>query len=103
MGLCTAQCKLLLFCAKTIVRGSCNSELAHLKKKEEEEEEEEDEEEEEEERMGRRMGRGRGRGRRRGRGGGRGRSSVCELSGLVLLQSFFATLVDLIGQENTQR
>jgi len=33
MALCTTQCKNLLFHAKTIVRDSCNSELARLKKK----------------------------------------------------------------------
>jgi len=32
MGLCTTQCKMLLFCVKTIVIESFNSELAHLKK-----------------------------------------------------------------------
>ena len=41
MGLCTAQCKMLLFCANTIVRESAKFELARLKKEEEEEEEEE--------------------------------------------------------------
>jgi len=35
MGQCTAQCKMLLFRARTIVRDSGNTELAHLKKKEE--------------------------------------------------------------------
>ena len=40
MGLCTAPYKMLLFRAYTTVRGSCNIELAHLKKEEEEEEEE---------------------------------------------------------------
>ena len=38
MGRCTAQCKMLLFRARTIVRDSDNTELARLKKKEEEEE-----------------------------------------------------------------
>ena len=33
MGWCTAQCKMLLFCAKTVVKESRNFELAHLKKK----------------------------------------------------------------------
>ena len=33
MGWCTAQCKMLLFCAKTIVKESRNFELARLKKK----------------------------------------------------------------------
>ena len=37
MGLCTAQCKMLLFCANTVVRESAKFELAHLKKEEEEE------------------------------------------------------------------
>ena len=32
MGWCTAQWKMLLFCAKTIVKESCKFELAHLKK-----------------------------------------------------------------------
>ena len=36
MGWCTAQCKMLLFCAKTIVKESLKFELAHLKKKKEE-------------------------------------------------------------------
>jgi len=36
MGCCTAQCKMLLFCVKTIVKESHSFELAHLKKKEEE-------------------------------------------------------------------
>ena len=31
-GSCTAQCKMLLFCAKTVVRNSRNIELPHLKK-----------------------------------------------------------------------
>ena len=43
MGSCTAQCKMLLFCANTVVRESAKFELAHLKKEEEEEEEEEEE------------------------------------------------------------
>jgi len=34
MGWCTAQWKLLLFCAKTIVKESRRFELARLKKKE---------------------------------------------------------------------
>ena len=34
MGWCTAQCKMLLFCAKTIVKESCSFELADLKKEE---------------------------------------------------------------------
>ena len=38
MGSCTAQCKMLLFCANTVVRESAKFELAHLKKEEEEEE-----------------------------------------------------------------
>ena len=33
MGWCTAQCKMLLFCAKTIVKESCKFEQARLKKK----------------------------------------------------------------------
>jgi len=33
MGWCTTQCKMLLFCVKTIVKESHNFELAHLKKK----------------------------------------------------------------------
>jgi len=33
MGWCTAQRKMLLFCAKTIVKESRRFELAHLKKK----------------------------------------------------------------------
>jgi len=33
MGWYTAQCKILLFCAKTIVKESHNFELAGLKKK----------------------------------------------------------------------
>jgi len=33
MGWCTAQCKMLLFCVKTIVKDSRNFELARLKKK----------------------------------------------------------------------
>ena len=41
MGSCTAQCKMLLFCANTVVRESAKFELARLKKDEEEEEEEE--------------------------------------------------------------
>ena len=36
MGQCTAQCKMLLFHARTIVRGPDNTELARLKKKKEE-------------------------------------------------------------------
>ena len=32
MGSCTAQCKMLLFCAKTVMRESGNFELAGLKK-----------------------------------------------------------------------
>ena len=36
MGSCTAQCKMLLFCANTIVRESAKFELADLKKEEEE-------------------------------------------------------------------
>jgi len=32
MGWCTAQWKMLLFCAETIVKESCKFELAHLKK-----------------------------------------------------------------------
>ena len=42
MGSCTAQCKMLLFCAN-VVRESAKFELARLKKEEEEEEEEEEE------------------------------------------------------------
>jgi len=34
MGQCTAQCKMLLFRARTIVRDSDNTELARLKKEE---------------------------------------------------------------------
>ena len=34
MGQCTAQCKTLLFRARTIVRDSDNTELARLKKEE---------------------------------------------------------------------
>ena len=37
MGSCTAQYKMLLFCANTVVRESAKFELAHLKKEEEEE------------------------------------------------------------------
>ena len=33
MGWCTAQCKMLLFCLKTIIKESPSFELAHLKKK----------------------------------------------------------------------
>jgi len=33
MGWCTAQCKMLLFCLKTIIKESPCFELAHLKKK----------------------------------------------------------------------
>ena len=44
MGSCTAQCKMLLFCANTVVRESAKFELARLKKEEEEEEEEEEKE-----------------------------------------------------------
>ena len=36
MGWCTAQCKTLLFCAKTIMKESRNFEVARLKKKKEE-------------------------------------------------------------------
>jgi len=36
MGQCTAQCKVLLFRTRTIVRDLDNTELARLKKKEEE-------------------------------------------------------------------
>ena len=43
MGSCTAQCKMLLFCANTVVRESAKFELPRLKKEEEEEEEEEEE------------------------------------------------------------
>ena len=43
MGSCTAQCKMLLFCANTVVRESAKFEQARLKKEEEEEEEEEEE------------------------------------------------------------
>jgi len=32
-GWCAAQCKMLLFCVKTIMKESCNFELACLKKK----------------------------------------------------------------------
>jgi len=35
MGWCTARCKMLLFCAKTVVKESRNFEPAHLKKKKE--------------------------------------------------------------------
>ena len=42
MGSCTAQCKMLLFCANTVVRESAKFELARLKNEEEEEEEEEE-------------------------------------------------------------
>ena len=35
MGSCTAQCKMLLFCANTVVRESAKFELARLKKEEE--------------------------------------------------------------------
>ena len=38
MGSCTVQCKMLLFCANTVVRESAKFELARLKKEEEEEE-----------------------------------------------------------------
>jgi len=34
MGWCTTQCKMLLFCVKTIMRESRNFELTRLKKKE---------------------------------------------------------------------
>ena len=34
MGWCTAWCKILLFCVKTIMKESHNFELARLKKKE---------------------------------------------------------------------
>ena len=37
MGSCAAQCKMLLFCANTVMRESAKFELAHLKKEEEEE------------------------------------------------------------------
>jgi len=37
IGWCTAQCKMLLFYVKTIVRDSCNFELAHRKKNKKEE------------------------------------------------------------------
>ena len=37
MGSCTAQCKMLLLCANTIVRESAKFDLARLKKEEEEE------------------------------------------------------------------
>ena len=37
MESCTAQCKMLLFCANTVVRESAKFELARLKKEEEEE------------------------------------------------------------------
>ena len=43
MGSCTAQCKMLLFCANTVMRESAKFELARLKKEGEEEEEEEEE------------------------------------------------------------
>ena len=33
MGSCTAQCKMLLFCANTVARESAKFELARLKKK----------------------------------------------------------------------
>jgi len=36
MGWCSAQWKMLVFCAKTIVKESCTFELACLKKKKEE-------------------------------------------------------------------
>ena len=36
MGSCTAQCKMLLFCANTVMRESAKFELARLKKEEEE-------------------------------------------------------------------
>ena len=36
MGWCTAQWKMLLFCVKTIMKGSQKFELAHLKKKKKE-------------------------------------------------------------------
>ena len=36
MGSCTAQCKMLLFCANTVERESAKFELARLKKEEEE-------------------------------------------------------------------
>ena len=35
MGWCTAQCKMLLFCVKTIVKESHKFELARLRKKKE--------------------------------------------------------------------
>ena len=37
MGLCTAQCKMLLFCANTVMRESAKFELARLTKEDEEE------------------------------------------------------------------
>ena len=37
MGLCKAQCKMLLFCVKTDMEELHNFELAHMKKEEEEE------------------------------------------------------------------
>ena len=49
MDWCTSQWKMLLFCAKIIVKESHKLELARLKKEEEEEEEEEEGEEEVEE------------------------------------------------------
>ena len=45
MGLCTAQWKMLLFCAKTIFKESRKFELVRLKKKKQKEMEEEEEEE----------------------------------------------------------
>ena len=43
MGWCTAQCKMLLFRAKTNVNESCSFELACLKEKKMKKEEEEEE------------------------------------------------------------
>jgi len=37
MGWCIAQCKMLLFCAKTVVKESHNSELRRRRRKEEDE------------------------------------------------------------------
>ena len=47
-GLVHCSVKMLLFCAKTIMKESCKFELACLKKKRKKKEEEEEEEEEEE-------------------------------------------------------
>ena len=64
MGQCTAQCKMLLFRARTVVRDSDTTELARLKKKEERGEGEKD------------QGRNRGEDVRKGRGGCKGEQHI---------------------------